>query len=411
MAATVSPNSTLATYLFANIFLVSGIRGTLLLLPFMAIFGVWHSWHSIRGRQAVEKGMIETRYIRANGVRTFVQVAGAGEPIVFIHGALLNSFLWRPQLDYFGATNFCVSYDLRGHGRTGPSSEVAYTTSLFARDLRALLDALRLGQVTLCGLSLGGMIAQTFAELYPQRIRCLVLCDTAFSTFAGAVEMLLNTVVGVVTPSVIRTFGAGNYCALNHWVNRLSGQGGWVSQTLAGRMYASRALASVPGEEMIKVYRSVLAFRGCRLDGFTGPALLINGASDSPLILRQARLLQQQLPHAEYQIVPRAGHLANLDNPVEFNRVLDRFLMRTAAESVQPVEPDLNRPGTTDGQLPARSTATMQTSSSKSCLEEKRQTSSTTAENSCSAGRVAKRCRLLIRALRPNSCPSRESTS
>jgi pimeloyl-ACP methyl ester carboxylesterase len=260
--------------------------------------------------------------------------------------------------------------------------------------------------VTLCGLSLGGMIAQTFAELYPQRVRYLVLCDTAFSTFAGTVEMLLNAVVGVVTPSAIRTMGAGNFCALNHWVNRLSGQGGWVSQTLAGRMYASWALASVPGEEMIKVYRSVLAFRGSRLDGFTGPALLINGASDSPLILRQARLLQHQLPHAEYQIVPRAGHLVNLDNPIEFNRMLDRFLMRTA------VEPDPNRADTTRCQLPARSTTTMQTSSSKSCLEEKRQTSSTTAANSCSAGSIANRCKLLIRAFRPNSsCPSRESTS
>jgi pimeloyl-ACP methyl ester carboxylesterase len=73
-------------------------------------------------------GMIETQYVRANGVRTFLRVAGSGEPIIFIHGALLNSLLWRPQLEYFGATNLCVSYDLRGHGRTGPSSEVDYTT-------------------------------------------------------------------------------------------------------------------------------------------------------------------------------------------------------------------------------------------------------------------------------------------
>jgi hypothetical protein len=138
---------------------------------------------------------------------------------------------------------------------------------------------------------------------------------------------------------------------------------------------------------------------------------LINGASDSPLILRQARLLQHQLPHAEYQIVPRAGHLANLDNPFEFNRMLDRFLMGSAAGWVGPVEPDSNRAGTTGCQLPARSTTTMQTSSSKSCLEENRQTSATTAGNSCSAGRVANRCRLLIRALRPNCCPSRDSTS
>lgn len=355
--------------------------------------------------------MIETRYVWANGVRTFVQVAGSGEPIIFIHGALLNSFLWRPQLDYFGATNLCVSYDLRGHGQTGPSSEIDYTTSLFARDLRALLDALRLGEVTLCGLSLGGMIAQTFTELYPQRVRSLVLCDTAFSTFAGTVEMLLNAVVGVVTPSAIRTLGAANFCALNHWLNRLSGQGGWVSQTLAGKLYAGRASAGVPGEEMIKVYRSVLAFRGGRLNGFTGPALLINGASDSPLILRQARLLQHELPHAEYRIVPRAGHLANLDNPSEFNRMLDRFLMRTATDAVRRVELDPNGAGTNGCQLPDRSTTTIQTSSSKSCLEENRQTSSTRAENSCSAGNVAKRCKLLIRALRPNSFPSRDSTS
>ncbi|MBV9488701.1 MAG: alpha/beta hydrolase [Verrucomicrobia bacterium] len=279
---------------------------------------------------------METQYVVTNGVRTFVQVAGTGAPSVFIHGVLLNSALWLPQLEHFAAAHLCISYDLRGHGRTGSTSEKAYTTRLFAEDLRGLLDSLGLEQVTLCGLSLGGMIAQTFAELHAHRVGRLILCDTVCSTFAGTIDMLLNAVLGVVTPPAVRALGAGYFCVLDDWIGRLSGEVGWISQTALGRAYASQALTNVPADEMIKVYRAVLAFRGARLSRFSAPALLINGAGDSPLILRQARTLQRELPLAEYHLIPNASHLANLDNPEEFNRILDRFLTQTALEPNAP---------------------------------------------------------------------------
>src|SRR5579864_8024016 len=108
-------------------------------------------------------------FVKTRRGRTFVQTLGTGPPLVFIHGALLNSDLWLPQINAFSDLFECVAFDLRGHGRTGPSNLQRYSTGTFAEDLAELLEALELHRPILCGLSMGGMIAQSFAARYPER--------------------------------------------------------------------------------------------------------------------------------------------------------------------------------------------------------------------------------------------------
>jgi 3-oxoadipate enol-lactonase len=69
-----------------------------------------------------------------------------------------------------------VAYDIRGFGET-PADGPFFLEEL-VDDLGALLDRLRLERVVLCGLSMGGYIAQRFAIRYPRRLRGLVLADT-----------------------------------------------------------------------------------------------------------------------------------------------------------------------------------------------------------------------------------------
>lgn len=106
--------------------------------------------------------------------------AGSGPVALFVHGVLLNSFLWRNQLSGLSDIRRCIAPDLLAHGDTeiAPGQDVSVTAN--AAMLLEFLDALHIDQVDLIGNDSGGGIAQIFAALNPSRVRSLTLtnCDT-----------------------------------------------------------------------------------------------------------------------------------------------------------------------------------------------------------------------------------------
>jgi len=105
---------------------------------------------------------------------------GAGPVALFVHGVLLNGYLWRHQLDDLSDVRRCIAVDLLAHGDTeiAPGQDVSVTAN--AKMLEEFLDALHIDKVDLVGNDSGGGIAQIFAALYPERVRSLTLtdCDT-----------------------------------------------------------------------------------------------------------------------------------------------------------------------------------------------------------------------------------------
>jgi pimeloyl-ACP methyl ester carboxylesterase len=105
---------------------------------------------------------------------------GTGPVALFVHGVLLNGYLWRHQLADLSDVRRCIAVDLLAHGDTEivPEQDVSVTAN--AKMLKEFLDALNIAQVDLVGNDSGGGIAQIFAALYPERIRTLTLtdCDT-----------------------------------------------------------------------------------------------------------------------------------------------------------------------------------------------------------------------------------------
>jgi pimeloyl-ACP methyl ester carboxylesterase len=105
---------------------------------------------------------------------------GTGPVALFVHGVLLNGYLWRHQLEDLSDIRRCIALDLLAHGDTeiAPDQNVSVTAN--AKMLEEFLDALHIDQVDLVGNDSGGGIAQIFAALYPERVRSLTLtdCDT-----------------------------------------------------------------------------------------------------------------------------------------------------------------------------------------------------------------------------------------
>jgi len=113
-----------------------------------------------------------------SGTISYVE-RGAGPVALFVHGVLLNGYLWRHQLSHLSDLRRCIAVDLLGHGDTTAAANQDVSVTANARMLAEFLDALKIDRVDLVGNDSGGGIAQIFAALYPERVRSLTLtnCD------------------------------------------------------------------------------------------------------------------------------------------------------------------------------------------------------------------------------------------
>jgi pimeloyl-ACP methyl ester carboxylesterase len=102
---------------------------------------------------------------------------GSGPVALFVHGVLLNSYVWRHQLAHLSDIRRCIAIDLLAHGDTEivPEQDVSVTAN--AKMIGEFLDALTIDKVDLVGNDSGGGIAQIFAALNPERVRSLTLTD------------------------------------------------------------------------------------------------------------------------------------------------------------------------------------------------------------------------------------------
>lgn len=104
---------------------------------------------------------------------------GSGPVALFVHGVLLNGYLWRQQLAELSDVRRCIAPDLLAHGHTEIDAGQDVSVTANAHMLAQFLDTLGIDQVDLVGNDSGGGICQIFAALYPSRLRSLVLsnCD------------------------------------------------------------------------------------------------------------------------------------------------------------------------------------------------------------------------------------------
>ena len=108
-----------------------------------------------------------------NGVNLAVEVRGEGPAVLFVHGYPLDRTIWRDQIDALEGYRR-IAPDLRGMGQSD-APDLGYGMAIYADDLAALLDALGVDDVVLCGLSMGGYVVFEFLRRWRDRVRALVL--------------------------------------------------------------------------------------------------------------------------------------------------------------------------------------------------------------------------------------------
>ncbi len=266
----------------------------------------------------------------ANGITLgYVDVGPRnGRPVVLIHGFTDNAASWLPMAPYLDPRLRLIMVDLRGHGRSG-RPECCYTRFDFAYDVRLLLDRLRIPAADLVGHSLGSIVAQTVAELWPDRIRRVVLISSTGSSAAGCAApageppfdwaAFRGTVAGLKQPlDPDSTF-------MNDWF----ASPGAVDAGFLSR--EKREAAAIP----VRVWLAVVdqSMTGTDLQAtlplLRAPVLLVWGGKDGIFGTLARCSLRRALPEATVEIFPDLGHNPFWEEPRAVAATVNRFLLGT----------------------------------------------------------------------------------
>jgi 3-oxoadipate enol-lactonase len=257
-----------------------------------------------------------------NGIKIEYRVDGKeGAPYVtFVTGIANDLTMWDSQAETLGRDFRILRYDLRGHGDT-QATEGDYSIDLLVKDLAGLLNELNIQKTHLVGLGLGGAIVQAFAIEHSHRVNALVPCccrAKMVPEFAALWQKLRAAVAKdgvevIVEPTAQRWFSddwkAANPQVLQNVRNMIRGT------TTNGYLGVTAAFMGLNIED--------------KLPQIKAPTLYVSGAEDKiggpPELMTE---LARKVPGAQHRSIPKAAHIANIQNPTAFNQVVGDFLKR-----------------------------------------------------------------------------------
>jgi pimeloyl-ACP methyl ester carboxylesterase len=243
------------------------------------------------------------------------------QSIIFIHGFPFDHNMWNFQIEALSSNYFCISYDLRGLGESA-IGDGQYTIEMFADDIHHIIKENDLIKPVVCGLSMGGYIAQRAVEKNENLFNALILCDT--KSVADNNDAKLKRAVGI---KKINEFGVKRF--IEEFIPNCFAD---ESITKLGNIYKETLNRSLSfSAEGVKGCLLAMAGRTDTTEFLSEikiPVLLICGEKDKlipPYIMEE---MAQSIPDSEYHIIPSIGHITPLEKPEVVNKIIKDFLSR-----------------------------------------------------------------------------------
>jgi len=255
-----------------------------------------------------------------HGLRTFYERRGAGQPLVLLHGILVDWRSWERQVDGLRHDFDVIVPDLPGCGGSDDPPE-SYRTSDYGGWLVALLEALGSGPAHVGGLSWGGMLAIEICRQRPDLVRSLILTGT----YAGW--------KGSLPPETVDA--RLNQCLLESEMAAADFVPGWLPGLLTPDAPSSLRdeVAAMMAGFHPSGYRTMahsVAETDLRdvLPKIEVPTLLIWGEEDRRSSVSIANAFHDAIPDSTLVLIPKSGHLSSIETPGQFNSAIRDFLAR-----------------------------------------------------------------------------------
>jgi pimeloyl-ACP methyl ester carboxylesterase len=296
----------------------------LLLAPVVAIAAllVWPQEPPHATGAWMQRAGVSPRYLEAAGMRIRYVRKGSGPPLVLLHGFSSSIYTWAETLPLLAQEHDVVAVDLPGFG--GSDIPTYFDAKLAAVLVPVVLDRLGLERASLAGNSLGGALAAVTAARHPERVDKLILIDAAGYNFALADRPAMLRLAGRVPASVLAALP-------RRPLTRLGLQQVFFDDTRVTPEKVEEYLAPAarPGAQ---AFAHRLLTEG---DGFglpaalrqvRAPTLVIWGADDAWIPVRDADRFVRDIPGARKVVLPDCGHVPQEEKPEEVAKLILDFL-------------------------------------------------------------------------------------
>jgi 3-oxoadipate enol-lactonase len=255
--------------------------------------------------------------VRTNGIELNYIVEGEGPWVTMSHSLACDLRMWDAEAAALSKRFKVLRFDTRGHGASD-APPGAYTLDQLADDLKGLFDALGVRETHFVGLSMGGMIGQTFALKYPGIFTTLTLADTtsrypaeAAALWQGRIKVAEEQgMEPLVQPTLERWFTKAYRDSRPEVVARIAAM---IRGTpVAGYAGCCHALPQIDTTARLKEI-------GC-------PTLVIVGEDDGGTPPAMAREIHAAMPGSQLVVIPQAAHLSNIEQPAAFLAALTPLL-------------------------------------------------------------------------------------
>jgi len=239
--------------------------------------------------------------------------AGSGDatPIIFLHGVGSNKSVWHPQLAHFGKSRRAIAFDYPGYGDSDPAPK-ATTRDDYAEAIHAAMHALGVESAHICGLSLGGVVAIALCHAVPNHCASLILADT-FAVHPDGEAIYQRGMAGSTDlPAMAEAR-----------VDVLIAQ---PADPAVRREVVETMSRIDPAAYRIGAEAVWLADQRDRVAAIHAPTLIICGTDDVPTPPGLSNELHAMIAGSRLAMIPNAGHLTNLERPVEFNAIVELFI-------------------------------------------------------------------------------------
>ena len=265
-----------------------------------------------------------SRFIEVDGLRIHVRERGSGPVLLLLHGSNSSLFTWQGWVTELSGEHRVISFDLPGHGLTGPDPKGRYSHAEMAELVDHVATALGVSRFSLAGNSMGGHLAIVYALAHPERVEKLILVDShglhreepppLIFRLAGA--PVLGHVLARLSPRFVI---AGN-------VRSVYGDPGKVTDALVDR-YQELLLRDGNREALrIRFATQEEEVDPAQLRTLKMPVLILWGAQDRWVLPKYGERMRDAIPGSRLITFAGLGHVPMEEDPVATARPVREFL-------------------------------------------------------------------------------------
>ncbi|QED49064.1 2-succinyl-6-hydroxy-2,4-cyclohexadiene-1-carboxylate synthase [Cytobacillus dafuensis] len=271
-----------------------------------------------------------------NGIRYHVEIWGnpIGRPLLLLHGFTGNGASWREFETQWQDYSYLISVDIIGHGKTDSPKELhKYEIESAASDLYTLLEEMKIEQTDLLGYSMGGRLALTFALLYPEKVRKLIL-ESSSPGLETDMEREARRLQDEKLANRIQVQGIEEF--VDYWENiPLFESQKRLPEMIRRKLRMERLMNSTVGlmNSLKGMGTGSQPSWWGKLEKLTAPVLFITGSIDEKFC-RIAERMQKEVKNGEWITVDDCGHAIHVEKPKIFGTIVREFLSHEIGKKI-----------------------------------------------------------------------------